>query len=46
MFRDRLQPYNFGFEFKLPSVMDIWLEGFDVACYKDSKVRYSSEFRL
>lgn len=23
MFRDRLQPYNFGFEFKLPSVMDI-----------------------
>lgn len=37
MFRDRLQPYNFGFEFKLPSVLGVWLEGLDVARYKDRK---------
>lgn len=46
MFRNRLQPYNFGFEFKLPSVLGVWLKGLDVAHYKDRKFRPSSEFRL
>ena len=38
MFRDRLQPYSFGFEFQLTSVLDVWLEGLDVARYKEREI--------
>lgn len=47
MFRDRHQPCNFGFEFKLPAVLEVWLKGLDVACYEDRKFIYgSSQFEL